>query len=75
MLLNLWELEIAKFLNFKEEILFDKPHEDSDGRIVPHGVVNPREEALRQIKALHSRQVTYSARASSRRYTKRCEIS
>jgi len=75
MLLNLREPSIAGFLNFSEEIMFEKLHEDSDGKIVSHEVTNPRELALRQIKAMHSKQVSYSARASSRRYTKVCEIS
>ena len=75
MLLDFHRSEITDFLNFNEEILFEKLHEDSDGRIVSHEVSNPREDALRQIKALHSRQVTYSARANSRRYTKFCELS
>jgi DNA-directed RNA polymerase subunit RPC12/RpoP len=75
MLLNLGKPEIASFLDFNQEILFEKPHGDSDGKIVSHEVINPREYALKQVKALHSKQVTYSARASSRRYTKLCEIS
>jgi DNA-directed RNA polymerase subunit RPC12/RpoP len=75
MLLDLRNTEIAHFLNFNEEILFEKPHEDSDGKIVSHEVINPREDALKQVKAFHSRQITYSARANSRRYTKLCEIS
>lgn len=76
MLLNLREPEIAKFLNFNEEILFEKLHEDPDGKIASHEVmINSREVALRQVKALHSKQVTYSARTSSRRYTKLCEVS
>jgi rRNA maturation endonuclease Nob1 len=74
MLLGLREPEIADFLGFNE-ILFAKPHEDSDGKIVSHEVVNPREYALKQVKALHSKQVSYSSHASSRRYTKFCEIS
>ena len=73
--LGLKETEIADFLSFYGEILFEKLHEDSDGRIVSHELINPRQEALKQIKALHSRQITYSARVSSRRYTKYCEIS
>jgi hypothetical protein len=74
MLLNLSNHEIADFLDFKE-ILFEKLHEDSDGSIESHEVINPREEALKMVKALHSKTVTYSARGSSRRYTKSCEIS
>jgi hypothetical protein len=74
MLLDLSNPEIADFLNFNE-ILFEKPHEDSDGKIVSHEVINPREDALKKVKALHSKSVTYSARGNSRRYTKLCEIS
>ena len=76
MLLNLQNPEIANFLNFDEEILFEKLHEDSDGEIDrSHEVNNPREEALKQIRSKHSREVTYSARTSRREYTKLCEIS
>jgi len=66
--------EIVDFLNF-DETLFEKPNEDSDGKIVSHEVISPREDALKTVKALHSKSVTYSARGSSRRYTKFCEIS
>ena len=75
MLLNFREPRIADFLNFGEEVRFEKLHEDSDGKVLSHEVANPRELALRQIKALHSKQVSYRARANSRRYTKLCEIS
>lgn len=74
MLLNLWKPEIADFLNF-DEVLFEKPHEDSNGKIMSHEVINPREDALKKVKALHSKTVSYSARGNSRRYTKFCEIS
>ena len=74
MLLNLQNPEIADFLDFNE-ILFEKPHGDSDGKIVSHEVINPREDALKKIKELHSKQVSYRARGNSRRYTKFCEIS
>jgi hypothetical protein len=75
MLLNLWKPEIADFLNLRSEIRFEKPHEDSDGQIVSHEVINPREDALKKVKALHSKSVSYSARRNSRRYEKFCEIS
>jgi hypothetical protein len=74
MLLNLRQ-SFADLLDFNSEILFEKSHEDSDGKIVSHEVTNPREEALREVKALHSKQVSYRAHTNSRRYTKLCEIS
>jgi hypothetical protein len=73
MLLNLWKPEIADFLNF-DEVLFEKPHEDSDGKIWSHEVINPREDALKKVKELHSKTVSYSACGNSRRYTKFCEV-
>jgi DNA-directed RNA polymerase subunit RPC12/RpoP len=75
LLLNLKETSVAGFLNLNQEIMFGKLHEDSDGMIVSHEVANPREFALKQVKALHSKQVSYTARANSRRYKKFCEIS
>ncbi len=76
MLLNLRNHEISGFLNFSEEIPFEKTHEDSDGKIDrTDEAMKPREEALKQIKTLHSREISYTARANRRTYTKLCEVS
>jgi hypothetical protein len=74
MLLGDLNTKIVNFLNFNE-ISFEKPHEDSDGKIVSHEVFNAREVAIKKVKALHSKQVSYRARGNSRRYKKFCEIS
>jgi len=75
LLLGLRNTEITDFLRFSDEIPFEKLHEDYNGQTKSYAASKPREEALREIKALHSKQITYSARANSRRYTKNCEIS
>ena len=75
MLLNLRETAIVNFLDLRSEVPFEKLSEDSDEPIVSHEVVNPREYALKKVKELHSKSVSYWARKINRKYTKFCEIS
>jgi hypothetical protein len=70
-----FETEIADFLDLRAEIPFEKPPNDFDEQVVSYKVTNPREYALKKVKQVHSKSVSYTARGNRRRYTKFCEIS